>query len=147
MISVKPENGRIAFPRFGSWLDNFMENEFPSVTQSEHFKTPALVNVRETTDSYRLEVAAPGFAKENFNVKVENGLLTISGESKHTSESEGEKFTRKEYNFTSFNRSFTLPKTVDAEKIAATYENGILTVALPKQEEAKAKGAIEVKVA
>jgi HSP20 family protein len=147
MLSVRPENGRVRGPRFSNLLDNIFENEFPAFVQNEwnKFASPS-VNIKETKDAYQIQVAAPGFAKDQFNVKVEDNLLTISSEAKEEKLEEGEKYTRKEYSHSSFKRSFTLPKTVVADKITATYENGILHVSLPKIEEAKQKGAIEVKI-
>lgn len=139
MITVKPETGRVAVPRFSNIFENFFENEFVKAF------TPA-VNVKETKDSYLIDVVAPGFAKENFSVKVDEGTLTLSGETATEQLQEGEKYTRKEFTHNSFKRSFTLPKTVVAENITATYENGILKVTLPKIEEAKAKGPVEVKI-
>ncbi len=146
LLTVKPENGRLAFPRFNSFFDSFLENEFPSLAKNDFFKTPALVNVKDTKESFNIEVAAPGFKKEEFSIKVENNMLTISAESKTENENADEKYTRKEFNFTSFSRSFTLPKTVDVAKIEAGYNNGILHVALPKKEEAKQAPSIEVKI-
>lgn len=139
MITVKPEAGRVAVPRFSNIFENFFENEFVKAF------TPA-VNVKETKDSYLIDVIAPGFAKENFSVKVEEGTLTLSGDTATEQLQEGEKYTRKEFTHTSFKRSFSMPKTVVAENITATYENGILKVTLPKMEEAKAKGPVEVKI-
>jgi HSP20 family protein len=147
MLTVRPENGRIRVPAFSHLLDNIFENEFPAFFQNEFSKLAhPSVNIKETKDAYNIEVAVPGFAKDSFKVKVEDNLLTIGAEAKEEKLEEGEKFTRKEFTHSSFSRSFTLPKTVVADKIAARYENGILYVALPKQEEAKQKGAIEVKI-
>ncbi len=143
MLTVKPETGRVAFPRFSTMFDNIFENEFAT---PNFIKTPVLVNVKDTAEDFKIEVAAPGFAKENFSIKVEGNLLTIAGEHKNEVEQKEEKFTRKEFNFSTFTRSFTLPKLVDAARITATYESGILSVALPKKEEAKATTAFEVKV-
>jgi HSP20 family protein len=145
-LSVKPENGRVAAPRFNSFIDNFFENEFPSFTRSEYYKTPALVNIKDTKESYIIEVAAPGFKKEDFNVKVDGTQLTISAEVKTEQETTEHKFTRKEFNFSSFTRSFTLPKTVDVAKVSGNYENGILHVVLPKKEIAKETTTLEVKI-
>ena len=141
-LSVKPQAGRVNFPRFTNWFDTFAENEFNTDT----VRTPALVNTKETKDSYKVEIAAPGYSKDNFKLEVEDQTLTISGENTENKTDENEKWTRKEYHFASFNRSFTLPKTVDAEKIKAEYKDGILYVTLPKMEEGKAKGAIEIKI-
>jgi HSP20 family protein len=145
LLRVKPETTR---PRFSNLLENIFENDFPTFNNQEWLKnvTPS-VNIRENKDSFVLEVAAPGFAKDSFNVKVEDTLLTISAEAKEEKLNEGEKFTRKEFTHSSFKRSFTLPKTIVADKIAAAYENGILNITLPKVEEAKSKGPIEVKIA
>ena len=128
-------------------IDNIFENEFPAFLQNElgRLSNPS-VNIKNTKDAYNIDVAVPGFAKDSFKVKVEDNLLTISAEAKEEKLEEGEKFTRKEFTHSSFSRSFTLPKTVVADKISANYENGILHVALPKMEEAKQKGAIEVKI-
>jgi HSP20 family protein len=147
MLTVRPENGRFRGPRFSHLLENVFESELPSFFQNEWSKlnTPS-VNIKETKDAYQLDIAAPGFTKERFNVKAEEGLLTISAEAKEEKPEEGEKMTRREFTHQSFKRSFTLPKTVVADKIAAAYEHGILVVTLPKVEEAKQKGAIEVKI-
>jgi HSP20 family protein len=96
--------------------------------------------------SYSIQVAAPGFKKGDFSAKVENNLLTITGEKKQETEVVEQKFTRKEFNFSSFSRAFTLPKTIDVEKIAANYEDGILTVTLPKKEEAKVSPVVEIQI-
>ncbi len=147
MLTVKPETGRVHLPRFSNMFENIFENEIPTFVTNEWAKhSNPSVNVKETKDAFVLSVAAPGFSKETFNVKVEDTLLTISAEATEQKLNEGEKFTRKEYVHASFKRSFTLPKTVLADKIAATYENGILEVTVPKMEEAKAKGTIEVKI-
>lgn len=146
LLTVKPENGRLTFPRFSSFVDSFFENEFPNLNRNEFFKTPALVNIKDTKDSYQIEVAAPGFSKEEFSIKVEGNLLTISAENKKETETTEDKFTRKEFHFSSFARSFTLPRTIDVTKVAAAYESGILYVTLPKKEEAKVNPSIEVKI-
>jgi len=141
-LSVKPQAGRVAFPRFSNWFDTFVENEFNDQT----LRIPALVNTKENRDSYKIEIAAPGFNKDNFKLEVEDQTLTISAENTENKTDENEKWTRKEYHFAGFKRSFTLPKTVDAEKIKAEYKDGILYVTLPKMEEGKAKGTIEIKI-
>lgn len=148
MLTVRPESGRVHAPRFSNLLENIFENEFPTFLGNEFLKhTGPSANVKEATDAYLIEVSAPGFTKESFNVKVEDSILTITGEVKEEKLEEGTRFTRKEFAHTSFKRSFTLPKTIVADKIGAGYENGILKVTLPKMEEAKAKGTIEVKIA
>ncbi len=147
LVSVKPESRRIQAPRFSNLIENIFENDFPSFFTNEWSRTSVpLVNIKDTKDAYAIDVAAPGFSKESFNIKVEDGFLTISAEASEEKVEEGEKFTRREFAHNSFKRSFTLPKTIVADKIAAAYENGILKVSLPKLEEAKTKGTIEVKI-
>ena len=147
MLTVRPEGGRFRNPRFSNLLENIFESEVPTFFHNEWSKlTTPSVNIKETKDAYQLHVAVPGFSKESFNIKIEDALLTISGEAKEEKLEEGEKLTRREFTSQSFKRSFTLPKTVVADKIGATYENGILNITLPKIEEAKQKGAIDVKI-
>ena len=97
------------------------------------------VNIRETAENFEVEMAAPGMNKEDFRVELEGNQLRISSEknSDRTS-NEGERYTRREFSYQSFQRSFTLPKdVVDVEQIHAKYENGVLHLLIPKKEEAK----------
>jgi HSP20 family protein len=96
-------------------------------------------NIKETEDSFGIELVAPGFKKEAFKVEVHEHNLTISAEDKNESEEKTETFLRKEYSFGSFTRSFRLPNTVDSDKIEAAYEDGVLHLTIPKKEEAKPK--------
>ena len=120
-------------------LDNFF-NEFPTFFKDD-FGTKAQgfvpVNVKETKEAYQLEVVAPGFDKNDFNINLEKNILTVSAERKTDSENKSEKQIRKEYSYQSFKRSFTIDEKVDAEKIDAKYVNGVLTLNLPRKEEVK----------
>ena len=110
-------------------------------------KAVAPVNIKETENSFLVELMAPGMKKEDFNIELDNDLLTISTEVKaEKTEGEDGKFTRKEFSFSSFKRSFTLPETVKDDEINASYESGILKITLPKKEEAlpKAKRLIDI---
>ena len=105
------------------------------------------VNIKENTDAFTVEVAAPGFEKGDFKLELNHDLLTISSEKKVEKETkEGEQFTKREFSYQSFSRSFTLPHTADGEKIEASYENGILKVSIPKREEAKPKPARTIEI-
>ena len=96
------------------------------------------VNIKENTDGFEVEVAAPGFEKNDFRVELDNEMLTISSDKKiETETKEGERFTKHEFSYQCFNRSFTLPNSADVEHIGAQYENGILRVHIPKKEEAR----------
>lgn len=98
------------------------------------------VNIKETDDAFTVELMAPGMRKEDFNIEVDHDLLTISAEMKsEKNEQEEGKFTRREFSYSSFRRSFTLPETVKEDDINASYQDGILRIALPKKEEALPK--------
>jgi HSP20 family protein len=111
-----------------------------------HAATLPAVNIKESEIGFELELAIPGKKKEDFNIEVDNDVLTVSMETKSEDETSEENYTRREFSYTSFKRSFTLPETVDNEKIKASYENGILTFKLPKKEDAlpKPKRLIEI---
>ncbi len=95
------------------------------------------VNITETEEGFALELAAPGLKKEDFKINLDNNILSISAETQNESEEKTEKMIRKEFSYNSFRRSFSLPKAIDLEKIKADYKDGILSVGLPKREEAK----------
>jgi HSP20 family protein len=97
------------------------------------------VNIKENNDAFNVEVAAPGMKKEDFKVELDGNMLTISSEkTDETKENEGERYSTQEFSYQSFQRKFQLPKdVVDADKIEAHYENGLLHLVIPKKEEAK----------
>ncbi len=94
-------------------------------------------NIRETREGYFLEIVAPGLEKSDFKVNIDKQILTVSAERKNEARKEDEKFIRREYSFRSFSRSFTLDDTIDASRIQAKYDNGVLSLELPKKEEVK----------
>lgn len=106
------------------------------------------VNIKETETGFELELAAPGLKKDQFSIEVDQNLLTISSERKDENESKNAEgtYSRREFSYSAFKRSFTLPETVDSEKIEAQYEDGVLHIAIPKKEEAlpKPKRLIEI---
>lgn len=105
------------------------------------------VNIKENNDQFTVEVAAPGFDKGDFKIELNHNSLTISSEKKVDNETrDGEFFTKREFSYQSFTRSFTLPQIADGDKIEANYENGILTVSIPKKEEAKPKPARMIEI-
>ena len=99
------------------------------------------VNIKETAESFEVEMAAPGMQKEDFKVELEDNNLTISSEFQNQNDvKDGERYTRREFSYQSFQRSFMLPKNVvDIDLINAKYENGVLRLLIPKREEAKQK--------
>jgi HSP20 family protein len=105
------------------------------------------VNIKENENEFVVEMAAPGMTKEDFNIELNNSMLTISSEKQTNNQSkEGENVTRREFSYQSFSRSFTLPVIVETDRISAKYESGILRVNIPKKEEAKPKPLKQIKV-
>ena len=138
---------RVNHPLF-SMFDDFFRNDIERFKGFDGTKgqVPA-VNVSENETAFSLEVVAPGFAKGDFKLHVDEDMLTISSEAeeKHE-EKEGERMIRKEYRRSAFSRSFTLPEIVDAEKISATYQDGLLQVSLPKKEVVEKQSKREIAV-
>src|SRR5258706_6116214 len=124
---------------FGN-LFNDLLNELPVTARSfgqEFFAFPQ-TNIHETSEAYHLELNAPGRSKEDFKIQVEQGLLTISFEKKEeTAQPEDYKTIRREFEFKSFKRSFSVDDKIDVDGIQAQYENGVLKLLLPKKEESK----------
>ena len=104
------------------------------------------VNITEQKDDYLVSLAAPGLKKDDFKIDVDGNMLTISSEKEETKEEKDKKFTRKEYNYSSFSRSFSLPEEINKEKIEAYYEDGVLKITLPRKEEAKKTTAKHISV-
>ncbi len=139
------------FPSFPSLFDKFFEGDLMDWSHSNFAGTrstlPA-VNIRENENEYLIEVAAPGMKKEDFKVNYSNGRLTISSEKQDEfKEDEGNGYTRREFCYQSFQRTFTVQEySVDSGKISAKYSDGILHVTLPKRDEAKPKPSREIKI-
>ena len=121
---------------FPAFFDDFFKpwNEFMGMGRA--LTTPA-VNIAENKNNFEVTVAAPGLKKSDFNIDVEDNMLTISCEKEERKEEKDERYTRKEYNYSSFSRSFTLPEEVIKDKIEAAYEDGVLHITLPKTEQTK----------
>jgi len=126
---------------FPAMFDDFIARDFFRPPFNSTGVSTAAVNLIETNDDFRLEMAAPGMKKEDFKVELEEDVLTISYD--HEDNREGERrrwrYKTREYNYHSFARSFSLPETVEAEKIQAKYENGILNIIIPKREDVRDK--------
>lgn len=128
-------------PYFPAVLDELLNTDWlGGRTQNLASNSPA-VNIIEKDQAFTLELAAPGMKKEDFNIELNNDLLTISVSRESDSEAEDVKYTRREFSFASFKRSFTLPESINTADISASYEAGILVVGLPKREEAQVQPA------
>lgn len=136
MSIVRWNPGAVA-PSFRSWVEDFFGDLklFPGDGAS---LTPA-VNIRETEDLFIVEMAAPGMKKEDFVIEIKEGILMISSEHKEEKEEKKENYTRKEFSYNKFSRSFSLPENVHSEKIKATYKEGLLLIELPKLEKSAPK--------
>lgn len=125
-----------------SLFDDFFTRDIWNLASNNNSYTNTtipLVNIRETNDNFEVEMAAPGMNKQDFKVELDGNVLTITSEKQNENEvKEGERYTRREFSYQSFQRSFQLPKeVVDADKIEAKYENGVLKLVVPKKEEAR----------
>lgn len=131
------------FPGFPSLFDDFFSREFFNWGNNNFSSTSTTVpsvNIKETADSYEVEVAAPGMDKKDFNITLDGNTLTISSARQQTQEKKESNYTRREFSYQSFQRSFELPKNVvDEDKINARYDNGLLHLVIPKKEDAKQK--------
>ena len=127
------------FKPWNEWFDT--ESSFLSRT----VRIPS-VNITENKDEYSVSLAVPGMKKDDFKIDVDRNMLTISCEKDETKEEQDKKYTRREYSYSSFSRSFNLPDEVNSEKIDARYEDGLLKISLPRKEEAKKSAAKQIAV-
>jgi len=151
IIMTLPRSSNTNFPSFPSFFDRFLEGDLMDWASSNfagNRSTLPAVNVRENANEYLIEVAAPGMKKNDFKVNFDNGRLTISSEKQEEVREGGEnKYTRREFSYQSFQRTFTVPENmVESSKIEAHYADGILSITLPKREEIKPKPAREIKI-
>jgi HSP20 family protein len=132
-------------------FDRFFENDLFDWSNRNYSTTSTTlpsVNIKESNEDFEVEVAAPGFSKNDFKVELNHDLLTISSEKQIDNETkEGQQFSLREFSYQSFSRSFTLPNSADSEKIRAKYEDGILRIIIPKKDEAKPKPARQIAIA
>ena len=138
------------FPTLPSFFDNFFSRDWFDWNESNFSTTnstlPA-VYIRENNESFMIEMAAPGLSKENFKVNLDRNRLVISSELREEKNEGDEKYSRREFSYQSFQRSFTLPEgVIDGDKISAKYNNGILMVTIPKREEVKPRPAKEIDI-
>jgi HSP20 family protein len=138
-----PTISRRSFRPF--YMPNFFENDFFPVLTNRTSAMPA-VNIREDEKNYFLDLAIPGMDKKDLKIDINEDVLTISSETKNENEESRDGYKRKEFSYSSFCRSFYIPENVEREQIEATYKDGILSVALPKQKEEKTKITREIKI-
>ena len=122
-------------PFFPSLVDEFVNRDWNLELPSFSTTVPA-VNIIEKETEYKIELAVPGMRKDHFEIEMEEGILSISVNQDEEKTSEKGKFTRREFSYNSFRRSFTIPESVDPSKIDANYTEGVLFISLPKRKEA-----------
>lgn len=142
MALIRRNSGQL--PAWSNWLDDFFTRDFfggglPNFSSTE--TTIPAVNIRETSDAYEVELAAPGMSKDDFQITLDGNLLSIKSEKSRQDESKEEgNYSRQEFSYQAFQRTFQLPKdVVEEDRIEAKYESGLLLLTIPKREEAKQK--------
>ena len=148
-LTLKKNGGlpRLLSDFFGTSLidKNFFDLDSDLFTSRLGINVPT-ANITETSKEYKLEVAAPGLERKDFNVEIDNQTLRISAEKEEEKKKEESEYSRREYSFNSFSRSFTLPENVREADIDAKYENGVLRISIPKAQETPGKQAHKVAV-
>lgn len=147
LVKFKNANGLNSFHSLSRNFPSFFNETLDRFWNDENNTWIPSVNIKETNNDFKIDLAVPGMDKKDFKVEVENDLLTISGERKEEINEENEKLTRREFHYGSFKRSFNLPEIADNENISANYNNGILTITVAKKEELKQKAKKEISIA
>jgi len=129
-MSITRYNDTKGKPTWSSLMDDFINESFFNLPQNQQFFPST--NIVDEQEKFELKIALPGFTRDDVEIKLEGNILTISSEIESDETKEEKNYTRKEYNYQSFTRSFTLPNGVDAESIEANFEHGELIVSLPK---------------
>ena len=133
-------------PWFPSLFDEFFTRDFGIDLAPRRHQTPA-VNITEKDNAFHLDLVAPGKEKKDFDVELEEDTLTISTTAENEIVQNDTQFTRREFDYASFTRSFRIPETIDTKNIKANYKNGLLSIVLPKRKEAipEPKKQIEIR--
>ncbi|MFN8255220.1 MAG: Hsp20/alpha crystallin family protein [Bacteroidales bacterium] len=138
------------FPAWSRFFNDFFDKDIYDYS-NKHFSntntTLPAVNIKEDDQSFTVEMAVPGMEKKDFKINLENDTLCISSEKRKENENKEGQYYRKEFSYQSFSRSFVLPDSVDESKIQAKYDNGLLTIEIPKKEEAKPKPPKSIEIA
>ncbi|MFZ6009387.1 MAG: Hsp20/alpha crystallin family protein [Bacteroidota bacterium] len=131
----------------GSWLTDFFDDEGTLGSRFFSGRNIPAVNIRETDKTYEVELAVPGYDKKDFNISIDDGLLMVSATRREEKEKKDDNYTRREFGYSSFSRSFSLPGNTNEDDINARYEDGVLKLSVAKKPESngKAKKAIAIK--
>lgn len=118
----------------GSIVDDLFSRSLSEMVGNDMMISRPSVNIKEHDNAFAIEVAAPGLEKSDFDIQVNDNNITISAQKEEKNEEKSEKFTRREFNFSKFSRSFALPENVDTDNISAQYGDGVLLINIPKME-------------
>jgi HSP20 family protein len=151
LVKKKKQNGNGSL--FPSLRNDFLTNRFfmPRLFDmdddlwSNTISTPP-ANISETEKEYKVELSVPGLKREDIHIDVEDGAITISSEKEEESNEEKKNFSRREFSYSSFSRTFQLPEDIDENNINAKYENGMLCVTVPKKETSVSKPKKQIKI-
>jgi HSP20 family protein len=144
-----PRRSRSLTPYFSSPLDRFFKNDFSDFWDGDSLTTVPPINVTEEKNNYLVSMAVPGFKKEDFDIDLDGDLLTISCEKETDTdgrEREPGTFSRREYNYSSFSRTVTLPDHADNAGIKAKYDDGVLKLTIPKKPEAQKMSSKKIQI-
>jgi len=149
LLKNNSNRNHVRFNEFPTFFDDVLTREFFHNGKRSGFNTMPSVNIKETENSFELELAAPGLEKKNFKLELKEDKLTISSvhESTNEEKNEADSYSRREFNYHAFSRSFVLPeKLIDKDTITASYENGILKVTVPKKEKTTTNQNREIQI-
>lgn len=152
MAQLAKKRGNGDGSSFPTWRNNFFPSRFfnTGLTDFDDFWNKGMsvppANIEETDKEFKLDLCVPGMNKEDFKIDAEHGVLSISSESKEESTSEEKNYSRKEFSYSSFSRSFALPDNIDEDKIGAKYQDGVLHVTIPKKEVAPPTPKKQIKI-
>ena len=147
MAIIKWRDGARSTSALPSLMENFFGRDvFDLGNVAAPGATLPSVNIKETKDNFMVELAAPGMKKNDFKIKLENNQLIISSEKENEKEENEQDYTRREFSYESFQRTFTLPQNAVAENISARYQDGVLNITIPKKEDANQKSIKEIKI-
>lgn len=131
---LKSNGGKIKPTALSNLFDPYFKRDWVDLFGKDIVDTVPAANISETNGSYLVEMAAPGLKKEDFKIKLEEDMITISSEKESETKTEEKDFSRREYNYSSFSRTFQLPEMVNQDKVKASYHDGVLKIELPKLE-------------
>jgi HSP20 family protein len=137
---------RTDWPRGNSLLADLFDNDRFFASPWLSGRNMPAVNIRENEKDYEVELAVPGYDKKDFEISVDNGLLTVSGEKREETEKKDDNYTRREFGFSSFSRSFNLPTNINEENIDAKYADGVLKLIIAKKQETNGKSRKQISI-